>query len=156
MRSKQVTEKERELGVQAMPLWFSTSVPSSLSSKQHCRTLLSLEDGCSHWLQDSLLLLSSQNCLWKCFWSRGNSSKDFAPFLLYVPLDNFVLCPGVCLFLAVLHFAPSVSITQLDVCWYNVPDLSQVDFQTTSRFQYGAPLKQTGSVISPRVLQGSW
>lgn len=64
----------------------------------HCRTLLSLEDGCSHWLQISLLLSSSQNRLWKCFWSRGNSSKDFVPFLLFVPLDNFcVNDPTLCL-----------------------------------------------------------
>lgn len=45
-----------------------------------------------------------------------------------------VLCLDLYLSLVVLHPPPSVVVTQLCVCWYNVPGLSQTAFQTASKF----------------------
>lgn len=96
-----------------------------------CRTLLSLEDGCSHWLQAC------------CFHPpRAVSGSAFEA----EEILPRTLRPCRCLF----RTTTSVLMTQLYVCWYSVPDLSQAAIQTTSRFQYGAPLKATGAVFSTR------
>lgn len=105
---------------------------------EHC-----LEDGCSPWYQDSLLLLYLEVLL-----KERTSFQELWIFLI-VCSSHQLGSPSRCIFISSCASPFAFCGDHSTLCFLvNVPDLSQAAFQTASEFQHGAPLQQTGSVFS--------